>query len=354
MNLVKTTRVSLLVLCSCAVVAAPNCTIVTTVPPGGTTPTPSTTPTPTPDANGDGSGVTALLQLAAYATNTDGASGMAVRPSDGALFVANPKGLFGPIREGDDLSTMTAFGATNLADDDLFDSPPPGVTLAITNAGEFWIGSECCGTLAIVPADGGDASPFLGLLQGSPPANIMPESLVIVPAGFSGPQIDPGNLLAGEQTTFSRLAAIDVAGDRAVVSVENASDLNREAHHLAFGPDGRLYGSRNATALTIAGIQTIDAQGTPTGLEGTLGVSAHSFIVRANGDLVIRGGLDTTEDPVFAGLIVWSAATQTAAPALAIAVDDSSEEDDMLVLPDGTILLSQPNRNEIVKVSDAD
>ncbi len=324
--------------------SCPNVNI--TIPPSGD----STDGTDGTTDTGNGDEPVALLAIETYATNTGGANGMAVRPSDGALFIASPSGIFGPISEGDDVSTMEAFGATNLADASLFDNVQPTQVLAITDSGEFWIGSDCCNTMAVVPAEGGDAEPFLGLLGTT--EDIKPETLAIVPTGFDGPQVDPGNLLAGQDTTFSLLAAIDVAGDDTVTYVDNDSSTNREAHHLAFGPDGVLYSSRALLGLTFSGIQTIDTDGSPTALPGTLGVSAHSFVVRDNGDLIIRGSMDTTTTDVFSGLLIWSATDQTTTSALTLPAEESSEDDELVMTSDGTILLSLPERNEIVRVSD--
>ncbi len=53
------------------------------------------------------------IELEVVATNTGGAGGIALRP-DGALFMVNADGLFGPIDPtGDvvDVSTLEAFGA---------------------------------------------------------------------------------------------------------------------------------------------------------------------------------------------------------------------------------------------------
>src|SRR5205823_2905513 len=79
------------------------------------------------------------IALADFVTNTAGASGLAVRPSDGALFTVNDNGIFGPLKAGDNLALLTPLGATNLADAGIFGSKPEGLSLAITNSGEFWI-----------------------------------------------------------------------------------------------------------------------------------------------------------------------------------------------------------------------
>jgi hypothetical protein len=115
--------------------------------------------------------------------------------------------------------------------------------------------------LAVVPAAGGDAEPFTGLLEGGVEAsNIKPETFAVIPSGFEGAQMSPGDLLVGQETTFSRLAAVDVDGDRTVIAVENPSisadpeeGLNREAHHLTFGADGVLYSAKRTVVIGGAG-----------------------------------------------------------------------------------------------------
>ena len=211
---------------------------------------------------------------------------MAWRPSDGALFIVNKDGLYGPINNGDDVSTMTPIGATNLAADDLFDAPPDTVVLGISNAGEFWIASPGQTTAGVVPPEGGDAVQFLGLFDAQ---ELAPETIALVPDGFSGAQFTPGGLLFGQETTFSRLAQADADGDESVILIDNPTpDTNRQAHHLAFGLDGGLYSSRGATSLLTAGLQSIATSGAPTNIAGTTGLAADSFVVLANGDIIIR------------------------------------------------------------------
>jgi hypothetical protein len=303
-----------------------------------------------------------LLGLETVATETGGASGMALRPSDGALFAVNPDGLFGPIAEGADLSGMTPIGATNLADADIFDAEQKSLVLAISNADEFWIGSQCCVTLAVVAPTGGAAEAYTGLLTGpdpGDPSNIKPETMVIVPANFDGPQIDPGNLLVGRETAFSELSAIDVEGDRSVVNVDNPDELEnpndfliRVAHHLTFGPDGTLYASRGVPSAEQAGIQTIDPDGRPHDLPGTQGLSAHSFVVLGNGDLLIRGSYQPAGGSRVSGLLIWSGETYALEVGLALPDADLSEDDELVIAPEGTIYLSLPERNQIVRVID--
>ncbi len=307
----------------------------------------------------DNSSPSVSYELDVFATNTGGATGIALRPSDGALFAVNADGLFGPIEQGADVGMMTPFGATNLATPQLFMQETSSLVLSITDDGEFWIGSQCCFTLAVVPAEGGDAEPFLSLGTGVGPSNIKPETMAIVPDGFAGAQMMPGNLLVGQETTFSRLSAIDVAGERGVVNVDNplladgdnTNDLNRNAHHLAFGLDGNLYSSRGTSGLTISGLQRIAPDGTPSILPGTLGVSANTFVGLANGDLLLRGSLQTGPTTQRRGIVLYNAADEVAAVVLEIAGAQLSEDDEMLITPDGnTIYLSLPNRNEIVTV----
>ncbi|MBI4716684.1 MAG: hypothetical protein HY763_02685 [Planctomycetes bacterium] len=314
----------------------------------------------TADGTDDGGAAPPPVALTTFATGTGGATGLALRPSDGALFAVNAQGLFGPIGQGADLSTMTPLGATNLASMALFDQETASLVLAITATGEFWIGSPCCFTLAVAPAEGGDATAFEGLGEGVTPANIKPETMTIVPSAFASQVIVPGTLLVGQDNTFNRLATIAVAGDRAVFNVPNplfadadaGNDLLREAHHLVFGLDGVLYGSEDLAALTSAGVQSIAADGTPADLVGTVGVSAHSFVVRANGDMVIRGTQQVTATESHSGILLFDAATATLRVGLELPAEELSEDDEMLITPDGaTIYLSLPNRNEIVVVA---
>lgn len=300
-----------------------------------------------------------LVELGVYATNTGGASGIALRPSDGALFAVNKDGLFGPIENGDDLSTMTPIGATNLADMSVFDQETDNLVLAITNSGEFWIGSNCCSLLAVVPPEGGDAAPFNQFIEANESQAVKPESMAIIPEGFSGPQMKPGDLLLGQETDFNQLVAIDVEGDHAIELVVNPDDsdppLQREAHHLTFGLDGKLYSSRGLAGLTLFGIQTIDTDGQPTNLPGTLGVSAHSFVALESGDLIIRGTHSRSARPEDQdnGMLIYSAADQSIAFALSLPDGEISEDDEMIITPDGTtIFMSLPQRNEIVRAID--
>ena len=299
--------------------------------------------------NGNDGQTAPRVSFQTYATNTGGASGMALHPETGELFAVNTDGLFGPISEGDDLSTMTPIGATNLADDTLFDAPPTSLALGITKEGEFWIASPLQGTVAVVPPEGGDAAPFLGLIN----EEIQPEVIVLVPEGFEGSEIMPGQLLFGQETTFSRLVQVDVAGDRSVLSIDNPSSLNRQAHHLTFGLDGAFYSSKGVTALTQPGFQTIATDGSPTGIDATVGIAGDSFVVLANGDFVIRGSWQTSATaPTISGILLFDAAAGEISLGVSIPNEETSESDEMVISSDGLmILLSRPAVNEIVRIS---
>lgn len=298
-----------------------------------------------------------LVRLDLFATNTNGASGMALDPSNGDLYVVNEDGLFGPLEDGADLSTMTPIGATNLDEAPFEEFILGSLVLAITNSGEFWIGSSGSGILAVVPPGGGPAVAFEGQSMDNTAQAIFPETLAIVPAGFQGPQIMPGDLLVGQDTTFDLLNVIVVGGDGSVLAVDNPTDPDnpqqREAHHLAFGLDGMLYSSRATTSLTREGIQTIAANGLPAPLPGTMGVKADSFVGLANGDLIIRGARGLTGAISENGILVYSAADGDIVLGLDLPVSEISEDDEMVITADGgTIFLSLPRRNQIVRAVD--
>jgi len=295
--------------------------------------------------------------LSVYATNTDGATAIAQRPSDGAIFIVNASGLYGPIEQDDDVSTLDPFGATNLADMELFDMEQPSLVLAIDNTGAFWISSPCCGTMARVPAEGGDAEPFLGLLDPDDPANIFPTTLALVPDGFSGAQMMPGDILAGEDTTFSRLAAIDPVDLMVVSKVENPIEesKNRHAGHLTFGLDGNLYGGRASSSADIAGVQMIATDGTPSDVPGTERVGVDAFVGQADGDLVIYGGFSRAGDlpsEAFNGVFFYDAEDESLVEGLTIDAGDIGTDDGMIITDDGTIYLAHSARDRIVIVSD--
>jgi hypothetical protein len=138
-----------------------------------------------------------------------------------------------------------------------------------------------------------------------------------------------------------------------VTNVANPGELDREAHHLTFGPDGTLYCSQAVAEDTVAGIQTIATDGLPTPLPGTMDVSANTFVVLANGDLVIRGSFEVTP-PTVHGVFFWSAEDQEVVPGVKLSTGEFSPNDEMVITPDGsTIYLSLPLLNKIVRVVDS-
>jgi len=298
-----------------------------------------------------------LVRLDVFATNTNGASGIALDPSTGDLYAVNEDGLFGPLEEGADLSGMTPIGATNLDEAPFEEFLLSSLVLAITDAGEFWIGSPGSGILGVVPPGGGPAVAFEGQSMDNTVQAIFPETMAIVPAGFQGPQIMPGDLLVGQDTNFDALNAIAVGGDESVVAVDNPTDPDnpqrREAHHLTFGLDGMLYSSRAELALTMEGIQTIATNGLPTPLAGTLGVKADSFVALANGDLIIRGARGLTGATSENGILVYSADDRDIVLGIELPLSEISEDDEMVITADGdTVFLSLPRRNQIVRAVD--
>ena len=298
------------------------------------------------------------VALSVFATNTGGASGIAWNPIDDALYAVNEEGLYGPIVEDDDLLEDTPLvGATNLSDEGIFDQPTSSLVLAVADAGDFWIGSTCCQTMATVSADGGDAEPFLGLFSDSEEfesVTIFPDTLAIIPDSFAGQPFSPGDLLIGEETSFDRMGTIDVDGDLSAVNVTNPSETMRDANHLTFGLDGVLYAATGIPTIGQPGIQTIDDTGAPTALPGTESVGAESLIALANGDLIIRGSIQDTGALSRTGILRYIAADQEIELALELSSDDRSVDDELIVVdgPNGpTIFLSLPNRNEILTVS---
>ncbi|MCH7812642.1 MAG: hypothetical protein IID40_01345 [Planctomycetes bacterium] len=315
-----------------------------------------------------------LLTVERYATNTGDAAGIAL-DADGGLILVNNDGLFGPLEKDDDVATLTAFGAENVSDeatqDEFFDNIASSLVLVITNSGEYWIGTPGNVTLAVVPPGGGDAEPFTGLLnQPTPedPSNIKPETMVIVPDNHDGDQIRPGTLLVGRETSFSELSTIDVAGDRAVINIDNPigdpdeldnpdDALDRYAHHLTFGPDGTLYGSSGQGRKTAPNVQTIALDGTPTNLAGTERLAVHSFVVLPSGDLLIRGVYTPENNPIN-GLMIWSAADEAVIAASVVDLEDDfdltlSEDDEIVLADDGkTAYLSLVEMGEIWRAID--
>lgn len=300
------------------------------------------------------------IALRDFATNTqatqeDGATGIAVDPTSGEVFIVNSDGLFGPITEGTDVSTLEPFGATNLSDDLLFDGPRADYVLAITIDGEFWIASSGFNTVARVPAEGGDATAYTGLQDGPDASNVNPSTIALVPENFDGPDIDPGNLIFGEETSFSAMAVVNVT-DGTVFSAANPDmDLSRVGHHFAFGSDGTLYAGRQLSNELMSGIQTIATDGSPTELPGTLRTGLSSFVVLDNGDLVIRGSFRTEEDNAaggFRGLFFWSADDEVLQRGLELTNEDVSAADELVIMLDGTVLYAQSELNRVVIVDD--
>jgi len=298
-----------------------------------------------------------LVELQVYATNTKEASGLALHPTTGEVYAVNEDGLFGPISQGANLSTMTPIGATNLDEAPFEEFELDSLVLAITNSGEFWIGSKGSGILAVVPPAGGPAEAFEGQAEENTEQAIHPETMAVVPASFQGPQMAPGNLLVGQDTDFDWLNAIDVEADRTVIRVDNPTDpenpQERDAHHLTFGLDGVLYSSRAETALTTEGIQTIATSGLPTPLPGTLGLKADSFVGLANGDLIIRGARAVTAGNTENGILIYSAADEETVLGVALPLQEVSEDDEMIITSNGdTVYLSLPKRNQIYRAID--
>jgi hypothetical protein len=309
------------------------------------------------------------IQIQVFATNTGtNASGIALHPATGELYLVNTEGLFGPIEEDADVSELDPIGAENIFDDDLFDNETSNFVLAISASGEFWIGSACCSTLAVVQPEGGNAEPFLGLLRGGVEAsNIKPTTMAFVPDGFSGPQMQPGNLLVGVEVGLSDLSAIDVEGfgevdeELLVANVDKPIDeatgevIVRFANHLAFGLDNTLYGSAQVSSALNAGIQTIDTNGFPTDLPGTVGVSGQSFVVLQNNDLLIRGVYNPAPgtQPQVNGIVLWSAETQEVTVFEDLPDQDLAGSDELIISEDlSTVYLALPERSEIWRGTD--
>jgi len=300
-----------------------------------------------------------LVEFETYATNTGGASGLALDGDDN-VYIVNSSGVFGPVAAGADISDLDPIGAENLIPD-IFPEGTTQLVLAIANSGDFWIGSGCCSTLARVPAAGGDAEEFGGLLAGGT-TGVQAETMALVPDGFDGPQINPGDLLVSRETISSsdRMSAIAVDGDLTVIDVDNprVDPLNpefddlRHGHHLTFGLDGQLYASRGTPGLLLLGLQTIAPDGTPTALPNTLGVAAESFVALANGDLLLRGVRQTSGAVSEAGMFWYTAADAALRRALSLSLTETTESDEMVIASDGRIFLALPQRNEIVRVID--
>lgn len=305
------------------------------------------------------------IQIEVFATNTGtDASGIALNPTDDGLYLVSGEGLFGPIEEGADvMADLDPLGAENLFDPDLFDHETRGFVLSISEAGVFWIGTSDASTLAVVPSEGGPAQPFLGLLRGGVDvSNVKPATMAFIPDGFSGPQMQPGHLLVGEEAGQSDLTAIDVEGFGEVddgmlvlnvdkpVDDETGEAIMRFANHLAFGQDGTLYGARQVSSAVNAGVQTIDTDGFPTDLPGTTGLSAISFVVLKNDDLLIRGVYDPDpgNEPSVNGIVLWEAEGQEVTVFEDLPDDILSGYDELIISADrSTVYLALPERGEI-------
>ena len=293
--------------------------------------------------------------LTPFATNTSGASGLAL-DGNGNLYLLNADGLYGPIAEGDDISELEPIGATNLADDDIFKNDETSLVLAISNEGEFWIGSRCCGTLAFLPVGEVDAVSFKDSLLDSE-SQVRPETMVIVPDNVDSMQILPGTMLIGQESLFSFLATIDVDGDHAVVDILNpeAEDDIRYGHHLAFGPDGTLYGSTKTSGVERIGFQTIGADGAPTDVAGTEGLAANSFVVLDDGDILMTGFLEVSGSSLQTGLFIVSPATGDVESVATLAGGPSvSDQELVLDRASGAIYLARPGQNDVVLVTIAE
>lgn len=293
--------------------------------------------------------------LTPFATNTSGASGLAL-DGNGNLYLLNADGLYGPLAEGDDISELEPIGATNLDDEDIFKNDETSLVLAISNEGEFWIGSRCCGTLAFLPVGEEDAVSFKDSLLDSE-SQVRPETMVIVPDNVDSMQILPGTMLIGQESSFSILATIDVDGDHAVVDILNpeAEDDIRYGHHLAFGPDGTLYASTKTSGVERIGFQTIGADGVPTDVAGTEGLAANSFVVLDNGDILMTGFREVSGSGLETGLFIVSPATGEV-ESVATLAGGASVTDRELVLDraSGAIYLARPGQDDVVLVTIAE
>ena len=144
-----------------------------------------------------------------------------------------------------------------------------------------------------------------------------------------------------------------MAGDRSILSIDNPSSLNRQAHHLTFGRDGAFYSSKGVTALTQPGFQTIATDGSPTAVDATEKIAGDSFVVLANGDFVIRGSWKTSATaPTIIGILLFDASEGEISLGVSIPNEETSESDELVISSDGSmILLSRPAVNEIVRIT---
>ena len=152
-------------------------------------------------------------------------------------------------------------------------------------------------------------------------------------------------------------ATIDVDGDHAVVDILNpeVEDDIRYGHHLAFGPDGTLYGSTKTSGLERIGFQTIGTDGAPTDVAGTEGLAANSFVVLENGDILMTGFRDVSGSSLATGLFIVSPDTGEV-ESVATLAGGASVSDQELVLDraSGAIYLARPGQNDVVLVTIAE
>ena len=114
-----------------------------------------------------------------------------------------------------------------------------------------------------------------------------------------------------------------------------------------------MYGSNDIPSALNAGIQTIETDGFPTDLPGTVGLSARSFVVLQNGDLLIRGVYDPPDGPSVNGIILWEAESEEVTIFEDLPIEDLSAHDELIISPDRqTVYLSLPSRSEIWRGTD--
>ena len=113
-----------------------------------------------------------------------------------------------------------------------------------------------------------------------------------------------------------------------------------------------LYSSRGTSSLLTAGVQSIATDGTPTNITGTTGLAPDSFVVLANGDILIRGSYKPDAQTTIRGILIYDVSADAIIVGTNLATNEITEGDEMIISPDGSrILLSLPARNEIVVVT---
>jgi hypothetical protein len=172
----------------------------------------------------------------------------------------------------------------------------------------------------------------------------------------------PGDLLVGENTSFSALSAIDVTADPTpiVTNVDNPlfdpadpGANRRHAQHLTFDPNGNLYAGTGSALSDEPGIQMIEPDGTPVPIAGTEGVNTESFVVLDSGDFIIRGTFGTGSSRING--ILLSVEDEMLELAIDLPDNELSDDDEMILSADGnTIFLALPLRNggEIYRLED--